>query len=130
MTFTEAVKHVLNNYARFSGRATRPEYWWYSLFTMLLQIGFIALAIMISQTFSLISMVVMLALLVPSLAVTVRRLHDANYSGWWLLLVLIPLGFIVVLVFAVLPGTQGPNRFGDPHPADATQGDLKPAQIG
>lgn len=129
MTFTEAVKHVLNNYARFTGRATRPEYWWYSLFTMLLQIGFFALSLMISQTFSLISLVVMLALLVPSLAVAVRRLHDANYSGWWLLLALIPLGVIVIIVFAALPGTQGPNRFGDPHPDDATQGNQKPVQI-
>jgi uncharacterized membrane protein YhaH (DUF805 family) len=70
-----------------------------------------------------------LALIVPSLAVSFRRLHDTDRSAWWLLLVCIPIiGVIVVLVFMVLPGTVGPNRFGPDPITDAPAGVAPDAQ--
>lgn len=110
-----------NKYATFEGRARRKEYWFYVLFYCL---AIIALAIVdgIAGTFSkqaeigLLSGLFILATFVPTLAVTVRRLHDTNRSGWWVLINLIPiLGGIVVFVFTVLDSQPGANRFG-PNP--------------
>lgn len=124
MDMITAIKTVLGKYATFSGRATRPEYWWWLLATIilftvlgLLDGGLIA-PMMGFETFSPdagqpVSMVVSLALLLPNLAVAVRRLHDTDRSGWWLLLSLIPLlGTLVLLYFFVQRGTEGSNRFG------------------
>ena len=126
MSFTEAVSSVLGKYATFSGRARRSEYWWWVLFLLL--VGFVAglidamvIAPMLgfSSSDSLagqpLSLIITLALLIPGLAVSVRRLHDIDKSGWWLLISLIPLiGLLLLIYFAVQPGTEGPNRFGPP----------------
>jgi uncharacterized membrane protein YhaH (DUF805 family) len=116
----------LTNFANFSDRAPRAEYWWFYLLTM---VAYIVATILDSilggggalGSYGLFSIVVMLGLLIPSLAVGVRRLHDTDRSGWWLLIVLIPLvGAIVLLVFLVLEGTKGDNRFGpDPYAGEA-----------
>ena len=109
----------LKRYAEFAGRSRRKEYWMF----MLLSIGiYIAASIldrivgmngMIAGTYGPITALVALGLLVPSLAVSVRRLHDSDRSGWWLLLGLVPIfGEIIVLVFMVLKGTRGATRFG------------------
>lgn len=114
---------VLKNYVGFEGRARRKEYWMFALFNLIISIvlGIIdGLMASSPESLGVLGLLYSLAVLLPSLAVSVRRLHDIGRSGWWLLIVLVPLiGAIVLLVFAVTEGTRGSNRFGpDPKEAD------------
>ncbi len=103
--FVDAIKICFNKYADFNGRASRPEFWWFYLFTFVLLVAASASDILL--------IIAVLALFLPSLAATVRRLHDTDRSGWWYLILIVPLvGPIALLVFLVLQGTQGQNRFG------------------
>ena len=128
MSPVDAIKSVLSQYAGFGGRARRSEYWWFFLFTLILNglAGVLdgALGTDIgsdSSSTGVIGIIVSLALLLPGLAVAVRRLHDTDRSGWWLLIGLVPLvGAIVLLVFLVKDGTRGSNRYGA-DPKDAPQ---------
>lgn len=121
----------LRRYADFSGRSRRKEYWMFQLGILLLYIVFAVVAGMfgavLGDTMGSIMMLplflVALAIIVPSLAVSVRRLHDQDKSGWWLLINLIPFGGIVLLVFFCTGGTRGPNRFG-PDPKDPYSEDV------
>ncbi|WP_025618281.1 DUF805 domain-containing protein [Salinispora cortesiana] len=116
MSFGDAIRSALTQYVGFSGRARRSEYWWFYLFTVIL--GFAGGILNGVLETSFVSVIVGLALLLPSLAVGVRRLHDTGRSGWFLLLGLIPfIGFVVLLVFFVQDSKPGPNRFG-PNPKD------------
>lgn len=109
---------VLKQYAVFKGRARRREYWFFILFNLIASVvltvidfmtGFLDLELGIGLLSGLYS----LAVLIPSLAVTVRRLHDTDRSGWWLLIGLVPLiGAVVLLVFMLLDGTPGDNQHG------------------
>jgi uncharacterized membrane protein YhaH (DUF805 family) len=112
---------VLKKYADFSGRARRKEYWMFFLFNIIICIvlGIIdGVAGMNLGGMGLLGLVYSLAILVPSIAVGIRRLHDIDKSGWWVLIIFVPLiGAIVLLVFAVMAGTPGDNRFG-PEPAE------------
>ena len=104
MNFIEAVKIVFSKYSDFNGRASRPEFWWWMLFVFLASLGFSAISESLSFLFSL-------ATLIPSIAVTTRRLHDINLSGWWQLIGLIPLlGWVVMIYWCVQPAKE-PNRF-------------------
>lgn len=106
---------ITTNYVGFSGRARRAEYWYYTLFVIIISIAvnLIDTAIMAADEFGILSIVVTLALFLPGIAVGVRRLHDTGRSGWWMLLPLLPLiGSIVLLVFFVLRGTAGENKYG------------------
>lgn len=127
----------LRKYADFNGRARRSEFWLFWLFVVGIEIVFMVVlsavggsAMMMTDpsaavgfggtagVIMLIYLAVMLGLLIPSLAVSFRRLHDTNRTAWWLLIALVPfLGALVLLVFYVLDGTPGPNRFG-PDPKD------------
>lgn len=113
----------LRRYAEFSGRSRRREYWMFTLFVVLVSIILTMIDMMLGLTTAaggVLTLLFSLAVLVPSLAVGVRRLHDSERSGWWLLIGLVPfVGVIVLLVFMVLPGTRGANRFG-PDPIDQT----------
>ncbi len=112
MGFTTAVRTCFQKYATFSGRAPRPEYWWWVLFQVVVSVVVMALTGAPTGG-NTIQGLVSLALLLPSLAVGARRLHDMGRSGWWLLLGLIPvLGFLVLLFWFVQPGQAGTNRFG------------------
>jgi len=114
MEFTQAVRTVLlSKYAMFDGRAARSEYWWFVLFTFLVYIVIIIIA-QISETLGGILYVVFaLGVVIPTIAVQVRRLHDTDRSGWWLLIALVPLvGGILLLVWYCTPGTPDENRFG------------------
>jgi uncharacterized membrane protein YhaH (DUF805 family) len=106
MNFTQAVKTCLmQKYVEFSGRAGRPEFWWFFLFQFL--------AMMVATVFGEVAYwLVAIALLLPNIGVAVRRLHDIGKSGWFLLLGLIPLlGFLVLIYFWVQP--SGPaNAWG------------------
>lgn len=111
LTFAEAVRSVLAQYATFSGRARRSEFWWYQLFGFL--VGVVASVLDTTLDTDLVSTVVTLALLVPSLAVGARRLHDTDRTGWWQLIALVPLaGLIVLIVFWCQDSQAGPNGYG------------------
>ncbi|MCW9709710.1 DUF805 domain-containing protein [Avibacterium sp. 21-586] len=106
--------YVLKNYAQFNGRARRKEFWWFTAVDFLLYVILGLLDFVLLNNDFGFSGVYGLATLIPSLAVKVRRLHDTDRSGWWLLIGFMPvIGFIVLFVFACLDGTQGRNRFGE-----------------
>ncbi|MGA5324319.1 DUF805 domain-containing protein [Streptomyces seoulensis] len=105
---------VLKKYAVFSGRARRKEYWMFFLFNLIISI---VLAIVDNALdTSILGIVYFLAVLIPALAVTVRRLHDTSRSGWWILISLVPLvGGIILLVFTVSDSKPEANEYG-PNP--------------
>ncbi len=93
MNFQESVKTCFTKYADFNGRASRSEYWWFFLFVILASVA-------TSLFSSILSGLISLATLLPSIAAATRRLHDTNRSGWWQLIVLVPIiGFFVILYF-------------------------------
>ena len=116
---------ALKKYATFSGRARRKEYWFFVLFYVLISIVAAVIDVMTGSFDStmgmgMLGLLVALALLIPSLAVAVRRLHDTDRSGWWVLLCLIPLiGGIWLLVLLCLDSTPGENQYG-PNPKEET----------
>ena len=111
-------KLPLFKYSDFAGRASRPEYWWYTLANVIL----IVIASTIDSVFGLntllfgiygpLTALSALSLLSPSLAVASRRLHDTGRSGWWILLAFIPLAGLVLIYFLALEGATGPNEYG------------------
>jgi uncharacterized membrane protein YhaH (DUF805 family) len=113
MSFTEAIRSGLNQYVGFSGRARRSEFWYWTLFQIILGVIASLLDRAVFDRYSwVISAIVGLGLLLPSLAVAVRRLHDSGRPGWWLLIGLIPvIGTIVLIVFYLLD-SQGDNKYG------------------
>lgn len=115
MTFGSAISRVLSNYAKFSGRASKSEFWWWILFFTLLTMAIgIVSAAMPSAAGGALGGLVWLGLFLPNLAVQVRRLHDTGRSGWWMLLLLLPLiGFIILLIFFLLASNPGPNSYGE-----------------
>ncbi len=118
MTFQESVQTCLvRNYANFQGRAARPEFWWFMLAIVLASLiaGFLDGFIFGGR--EILEAIVALGTVVPSLAVGARRLHDIDRSGWWQLLSILLIGTLVLIYFWVQPGTQGPNRFGEPPAA-------------
>lgn len=114
---------VLKQYAVFSGRARRKEYWFFVLFNIIAS-AVLTIVDRITGTYSadasvgLLSGIYALAVLIPSIAVSVRRLHDTGRTGWWLLIALVPvIGAIVLLIFMVLDSQPGTNEYG-PSPKD------------
>ncbi len=139
----ELMLQPIRKYADFSGRARRKEFWLFALLMFLIEIAFMGLLSAVGGspmmlvdpavapatgaggTVLMIYGLVLLALLIPSVAVAIRRLHDTNRRGWWILIGLIPLiGQLVLFVFYLLDGTPGPNRFG-PDPKGRSE--LAPA---
>ncbi|HET7576480.1 MAG TPA: DUF805 domain-containing protein [Sphingomicrobium sp.] len=149
MSPVDWAKRPLQKYADFTGRAPRPEYWWYVLGLIIAGVivgiveGIVGLKGMVMGLYGPLTLLLILATIVPSLAAGARRLHDTNRSGWWQLIVWVPYAIvlvlrpatgstfgavalagivalialicaIVLLVFLVLPGTSGDNRFGPP----------------
>ena len=142
MEFRDAVTICLTKkYCRFKGRASRSEFWWFCLFTLILNMIVALVGLLLPALGSIVSAVQALWLLLPTVGVTTRRLHDRNLSGWWQVLPLAAVlpaiagavlgadGLLVLagsaaalaslglLVVYVLKGTTGPNRFG-PDPLD------------
>ena len=104
MTFIESVQTCFKKYAIFDGTARRSEYWWFCLFNFITTLAIAAISTKLYYVYSL-------AALLPGLAVTVRRLHDTDRSGWWILIGLVPFfGAIAMLVF--LCQDSRPNRYG------------------
>jgi uncharacterized membrane protein YhaH (DUF805 family) len=126
---TSMMFEPLRKYAEFEGRARRSEYWLFTLFQVLVGFGLFVVMAMVGGFADLnsggggvlagviflvfaICAIFGLAMFIPSLAVSIRRLHDSDKSGAWLLLSFVPLGGVVVFIFTLLDGTPGPNRFG------------------
>jgi len=113
MTFTEAIQSVLKNYANFSGRARRSEYWYWNLAVIILYV-LLAIVGRFSDALSVVIGLVFFASVIPSMTVLVRRLHDVDKSGWWLLLGLIPIfGYIIISIWNIQEGTKGTNGHGE-----------------
>ncbi len=119
---------MTKKYAKFDGRARRAEYWFFVLFSIIAQIvlGFLigvigGLIQLPLETIQLLANLVSLAFFLPGLAVCIRRLHDIGKSGWWVLIVLIPIiGAIILLIFEVQEGNRGPNQYGpDPKAGES-----------
>ena len=104
----KAVKTCLTKYAEFNGRAARPEFWWFVLAQMVV-------GLILNMVLPLVGGLFSLAMLVPSLAVGSRRLHDIGKTGWFQLLGVIPLvGWIILIYWAAQPGETGANKYGPP----------------
>jgi uncharacterized membrane protein YhaH (DUF805 family) len=107
MPFQEAIKVCFAKYADFTGRATRPEYWWFMLFIVLASAGTSMISSILSALFSL-------ATLLPSSAAASRRLHDTGRSGWWQLIVFVPVvGLVAILVLLAQEGKGYVTHPGD-----------------
>ena len=122
MSFTDAVTNVLiNNYVGFKGRASRSEYWWFLLFALLISFITIIIDIVLFGPefveefgYGGVSIVATLAMALPSIALTVRRIHDFGQSGWLFLVTIIPiLGSVALFVFGILEGQDHPNQYGN-----------------
>ena len=116
MSMIESVKTVLSTYVDFSGRARRSEFWWYFLCYAIVS-GVLSSVYQATQSGIVagLSGIVSLGLLLPTLAVHVRRLHDVGRSGWWLLLDLTCIGGIVILIWEIMDSQPGDNQYG-PNP--------------
>lgn len=115
MSFVEAVRSALAQYATFRGRARRSEYWWFTLFYVVWVIVMTVVASMLvsPESSGIVSLVLYLPMVIPGIAVTVRRLHDTNRSGAWYLINFVPIvGPIVLLVFMVMDSQPGENQYG------------------
>lgn len=132
MNFVEAVKSGYANYVNFSGRSQRSAYWWWTLFQIVVALVIALLegggsfsradgSMQLAVVGGIFSTIWTLINLLPGIAVSVRRLHDVDRSGWWLLIAFVPLiGAIVLLVWFCSKGTGGANRFGtDPLGSNA-----------
>ena len=113
MNFGQAISNGFSNYVTFSGRAARPEYWYWSLFVLVGSVcTLVADGLIIGDMESTpINLIFSLATLLPGLAVSVRRLHDVNRSGWWLLLILTGIGALVLLYWAFQPSNQQESKY-------------------
>ncbi len=120
MGFGEAIGSVLTKYITFSGRASRAEFWWWWLTVWSIGLVFAGVAWglgsgLFGEVIRAAYWVAWLFVIVPTAAVSIRRLHDTGKSGWFLLLSLIPIVNLVLLVFYLLPSDQGSNSYGPPH---------------
>ena len=117
MDLTSSVTVCLQKYATFTGRASRSEYWWFTLVITIVTFLFSLIDVLIFSglvaDIELLSTLFSIATLLPSIAVSVRRLHDTDRTGWWLLLMFVPvIGWLVLIYFHVLKGTVGDNEYG------------------
>tara|TARA_B100001287_G_C22416574_1_gene404881 strand:- start:47 stop:496 length:450 start_codon:yes stop_codon:yes gene_type:complete len=124
MGFMDAVKNaIMNNYANFSGRASRSEYWWFFLFGFLTAIpamildGLTGIEIIdagAGASYGPFYILTVIGFFIPSLSLIVRRLHDSGRSGWWYFIAFVPcVGFIILLVFLIQDGQPHPNAYGE-----------------
>ena len=118
---------ALKKYADFNGRARRREYWFFVLFNIIISIVLTVCDVVLgtynaAASIGILTGIYTLAVLIPGIAVSVRRLHDTGRSGWWLLIVLVPLiGWIVLLIFMLIDSQPGQNAYGpSPKEGDAT----------
>ncbi|MFA6265260.1 MAG: DUF805 domain-containing protein [Pseudolabrys sp.] len=121
MDFVQAISHCIHKYVSGGGRASRSEYWYFTLFIVILSI---VASILDAAMFPLMdagpfNLIVSLGLFLPSWAVAIRRLHDIDRTGWWMLIAFTVIGIILLLIWFCMRGTQGDNRYG-PDPLAAS----------
>jgi uncharacterized membrane protein YhaH (DUF805 family) len=114
MGFGEAVSSGFQKYVTFSGRAARSEYWFWYLFTMILSVVTLMSDRMAfpDSDLSPVNSIASLVVLLPSIALCFRRLHDIGRTAWWVLLVFTGIGVLVLIYWACVKGTNGPNMYG------------------
>lgn len=133
MNFSDAIRSGISNYANFSGRASRSEYWFFQLFFLLCMIGFMIFTSVISASnftagiLGFVAIIGYVGFVIPLVSVGVRRLHDRNMAGWWYLIVIAPMGQFILLIIFVLKGNEGPNDYG-PDPLNGP--DFEPFETG
>src|SRR5205085_9532491 len=111
----EAIASGFSNYVNFSGRACRSEFWYWVLFAVVVSI--VANVIDMIIGIPAVGLITGLGLFLPGLAVTIRRLHDLDRTGWWFLLAFTGIGWILLIIWDCMKGTTGPNSYGpDPVP--------------
>ena len=119
MSFTESIGTCFSKYGVANGRARRSEYWWFSLFIFMISFAtgfadvFLFTDLVLEDEIFPINTVASLAMLIPSIAVYIRRLHDVNRSGWWVFIALTIVGIIPLIIWVCSKGTDGPNDYGD-----------------
>jgi len=122
MNFGDAIKTCFTKYVDFDGRASKSEYWWFVLFSFVVNV-------VLSMVMPMLGGIFGLAVLLPSIAVATRRLHDIDKSGWFQLVVLIPVLGLIWIIYLLVQDPKEPNRFGAaPASAPAPAGDAPPAQ--
>ena len=118
MDFQTSIKTCFNKYADFSGRALRSEFWWFVLFGILGGIITTIIDIMILgysiESYGPVNIIFTVALILPAIAVTARRLHDINKSGWWQLIELTIIGILLIIIWCATEGGKKKNIYGPP----------------
>lgn len=113
MDFVQAVQTCCKKWVTFTGRASRSEYWWFFLFNFLLFLIVPITGLLSVKLIAIIFAIAYIYLTIAMIAVAIRRLHDIDRTGWWILIGLVPVvGFIVLLIFYLTPGTEGSNQYG------------------
>ncbi len=108
MNFTESIQTCYKKFFDFSGRASKSEYWWFQLFQIIIYV----LSFLFQGDLALLFSIAVIANLIPIYAAAVRRIHDSNKSGWFVLLSFIPIIGLYVFVLLIQDGSKGKNRFG------------------
>ena len=118
MDFQTSVKTCFKKYADFSGRALRSEFWWFVLFSILGGIVTTIIDVMILgysiESYGPVNIIFSVVLILPGIAVTARRLHDVNRSGWWQLIYFTIIGILLILVWNITEGEKKKNIYGPP----------------
>jgi uncharacterized membrane protein YhaH (DUF805 family) len=114
VTLKDSVAYCLTNYFNFAGRGGRPEYWWFILACVIAGLAGAVIDAIVGR--QILDPIISLGTIIPTLSAASRRLHDTDRSGWWQLIVVVPiLGAILLIVWLASAGTPGPNRYG-PQP--------------
>lgn len=108
----DAVILFFKNYVNFSARSTRSEFWWWELVNLI--ISLVLYAITAATEISIFQSLWSLAVLIPGLALSIRRMHDIGKSGWWILTSLIPIAGIFIYIYLCAKASDGPNEYGEP----------------
>ena len=118
MDIQQSIKTCFTKFATFDGRASRSEYWWFQLFYVIVVIVAVILdGVLVGgnvEAAGALEIVSQLILILPSLAVTARRLHDVDRSGWWMLVGITIVGLIPLIIWFLAPGTSKKNKYGNP----------------
>ena len=108
MNFIESLQTCYKKFFDFSGRASKSEYWWFQLYNTILYI----LTFVFQNDLALLFSILVIANLIPVFAAGVRRVHDINKSGWWILISIVPIIGLYIIVLLITDGSKGKNRFG------------------
>lgn len=123
MGLQDAVKSFISRYTDFKGRSARSEFWWVVLAIFIANIIIGLMTALVGDTLGgILSLLFTLAIIIPYIALGIRRFHDLDKSGWWFLTLLIPLvNLVIILIFFTQKGTAGSNQYGpDPLGSDAS----------